>query len=162
MSEADDYVDQLLHFGSQSAWAAKIATMIGKHGFQMIGVFGTEDTPSPSFTYSIGLWPKIGYEIIVVGMPNQIAGWLLNSIYDKIKAGDDIHLDVPYTDLLNVPYAFKLANEKARGYVCQADRYYNTNVPVMQLVLADKAGLLPWEEGYDIEYMGSRQIHLYE
>jgi hypothetical protein len=158
----DDEIDRMMHAEMQAKWVARITTMIAKHGFQMIGVFGTEDEPQPPFTYTIGLYPSHGYEIIIVGSNPRIAGWFITEIYKKLKSGEQINCDVPYTDLINVPYAFKQANEKARGYVCQADRYYNTEVPVLQLVVADEAGKLPWEEGYDIEYMGPRQIHLFD
>ena len=159
----DNDFDKAMHAGSWAAWQAMIATKIAAYGQMLIGVFNSpDDEPSsPGFAYTIGLKPIFGYEIIVFGLPYDFAGGFLNELGDRIRAGEKFGPDSIVKDLANLPLLLKLADERARGYVCQADRYYEENVPTLQLVLPDKNGTFPGSPGYDTKYMSVRQPLLY-
>lgn len=143
-------------------WATKLTIAIAQYGQQLIGVFGTSEEPAPNFTYTIGLHPKFGFELIAVGLPHHSAAVILNSIGAELRADAKIELDVPDDRWANLPLMFKeTSSNKVRDYVCQADHFYETKVRVLQLVLPDKYGKFPAEAGYDSEYMNKRQIILY-
>lgn len=158
----DDDVDKAMHDGGWAAWHANIATTIAKHGQMLIGVFSTPDEPGPGFTYTIGLRPQFGFELIIFGLPYNYAGYFLNELSDWIRNGFEIKDGVLVEELANLPLLVKEADHRARGYVCQADRYYEADVKTFQLVLPDKNGKFPGEKGYDEAYMSPRQPLLYD
>ncbi len=153
----DTEYDSLMYESGRAQWLESITTIIAKYGCQIIGVHDI----SPSFTYTIGLHSKFGFEIIVFGLPYAVAGMILNDIHDALASGQTIECDVPDPRWANLPCMFKVASQAARGYVCQADNYYEQPVKVLQLVLPDKDGKFPGEEGFDLQYMGVRQTLLY-
>lgn len=153
----DDDIDSMMDDAGWAHWHATITTNIAKFGQQLIGVFDTQ----PGFTYTIGLDHKHGFELIVFGLPYQIAGFILNDIAAKLAAGETLELDKPDDRWANLPCLFKEADDRARGYVCQADRYFDKPVRTIQLVLPDRNGKFPGEEGFDEEHMGPRQVLLY-
>ncbi len=153
----DSEYDGMMYEAMRAEWTASIATVIAKFGCQLIGVYDI----NPGFTYTIGLSPKYGFEIIVFGLPYSSAGFILNDICDALTAGETITCDVPDPRWANMPCVFKQANDDVRSYVCQADNYYGKRVKVLQLVLPDRDGKFPGEEGFDAEYMGPRQTLLY-
>jgi hypothetical protein len=157
----DDNIDKFFNDAGFAAWHAKIALTIAKSGHQLMGVFDHEGTMA-SFTYTIGLEKQLGFELIVFGLPYKYAGLLLNYIAAQVKAGEKLVLDVPDQRWAQIPLLFKKADERARGYVCQADRYYGHDVQTVQIVLPDKNARFPGDAEYDIEYMEPRQSLLYD
>lgn len=132
----------------------QIQATIAEHGHQLIGVGGEPGVPG--FTYSIGLTSRLGYELIAVGLPYHIAGTLLNE-----AAANGFELDVPNTDLANLPLLFKICDKDLgdlhQEFVVQADHFYGKEVKVVQMILSDREGRLPSHPEYDHEYMGPRQ-----
>jgi hypothetical protein len=170
MDDAEDF-GRLVHDVMWTGWHAQITTNIAKYGFQMVGVFGTPDDPGPSFTYTIGLEPKYGFELIIFGLPHDFAAHVIHDMVNALKSGQTIETDVKDDrwfamlgedgEKINAKCLFKECDSRARGYVYQADRYYERDVRVLQIVITDKHGKFPGEDGYDEEYMGIRQPLLY-
>lgn len=156
----EDDIDRALGESGIAGWYGGIATTIAQYGHQLISVFATPDDPGPPFTYTIGLSQKYGTELIIFGLRPEFAARALNTIAERLKtetieAGAQMDIDFTF------PLMFKIADERARGYVCQADQYYERDVPVLQVVLPDKNGKYPGDLEYDVEYMGPRQPLLY-
>jgi hypothetical protein len=136
---------------------------IEEFGHSLIGVFGTEEHPGPSFTYSIGLnsvgWP----ELIMVGMNHYFAGTLINDAVAKYrkmekppKAGDVVD------DIANLPLLFMecgdwVMEEYTTMAANRAQSRGEPPVRVLQMVIPDREGLFPWQQGYDHDYMDPRQ-----
>lgn len=159
---SDEDFDRAMHQGGFAAFQGRIARDIAKYGFHMLGVFGTEDDPQPSFTYTIGLFRQYGYELIIFGLPYEYAGQAMHRVYALLKQGQELKPGESVDIDFNFPLLVMEADEKARGYVCQADNYYGEPVRTLQLVLPDRNGKYPGEVGYDVLYMGPRQPLLYE
>jgi hypothetical protein len=127
---------------------------IAKHGVQLIGVTDTQ----PSFTYTIGLHAKFGFELIVVGLPYQYAGHILNEIAAKDMPPE---LGMPNTEYTNLPVMFMECTVSLGplhdDFVCQADRFYGKEVKVVQMVMCDRQCRFPGHSEYDHEYMDPRQ-----
>jgi hypothetical protein len=131
-----------------------LALKIREYGFTVIGIFDS----NPSFSYTVGLSPKIGYEILVFGLPPEIACIILNLVYKKI---DTLVVNTPDPRFANMPLMFKIADQRAQEFVVQASQYYRKPVNVMQLVLCDKTGNFPDQPNYDHVYMDPRQPILF-
>jgi hypothetical protein len=119
---------------------------------------------SPPFTYTVGLSPVVGYEILIVGMRHELAGLVLNDIAEALHAGSALAVDVPDDRWCTAPVVFKRADSPLvhSEYVCVADWYYERDgTPVLQMVMSDRAGLFPWHAGFDHAYMDPRQPRLW-
>lgn len=134
----------------------EIKDTIAKYGVQLLGV-GGEGT-SPPFAYTIGLTPKFGVEILMVGLPLKYVGPILNSVAARATLPA---LDVPNPDFANLPLMFKRCTKDLEllhdEFVVQSDVFYDQQVDVVQLVMPDKAGLFPSDPGFDHPYMDPRQ-----
>lgn len=132
---------------------------IEKHGCSIVGVGGSPTTPT--FAYTIGLSPKIGFEVIMIGVPIQYAHSMLNDI-SYIAHRKSLGLDEPYDEIGNFPIYFKACDQRASEWGVQAERFYEKPVKFAQAVYPDRAGIYPWQDGYDHAYMDPRQPMLFE
>jgi hypothetical protein len=149
--------DEAMGESMHMLWAQGVKQKIDEFGHAVIGVFSTEDAPGPPFTYTIGMFEKYGFEILVFGIPHQFAGMILNDIGDMLRDGGKFDLNTPDDRWANMPVKFMETDDTAHGFVVQADNYYEQKVRVLQLVLPDKNGKFFDEAGYDHEYMSHRQ-----
>lgn len=138
----------------------KFADEIKKFGFSGVGVGDPEGT----FYYSIGL-TELGHpEILISGLHPGNCHGLLWDVYRKIKAGQKFAAGDIDDTIGNFPVAFRyLPEENAKDFCCQALFYYEDKglTPTfLQMVIPDQHGVLPWDTGYDAEYMKC-QRHLW-
>lgn len=138
----------------EPSFRQSIIETIARHGVQLIGV----GDAGPPFAYTIGLTAKFGHELLVIGLPMQYVGQILNEI-----AALEIfpELDVPNSNFTNLPVMFKqctVSGGKLHDeYVCQADGFYGKEVEVVQIVMCDRQGRFPNHSEFDHEYMDKRQ-----
>lgn len=138
-----------------------IADNIAKFGVHLIGVFGDED--GPSFTYTIGLTPKFGVELIMAGLRCEYAAAILNAIaaLDALPA-----LNEPNEAFSNLPVKFCRCDRDLdnlhENYVVQADGFYGRPVDVVQVVMCDRSGRFPGEPLFDQAYMGPLQALFFD
>ena len=142
--------------------------LILQYGHMVQGVFPTEDAPGPSFAYSVGLqdagWP----ELIMVGVNINTATVIINDtirLYraaeKKPTAGDCVE------EVGNFPlYLATVSNSALHEYLCQAvhraERMGKPEPAALQIVIPDRAGVFPWQPGYDHAYMDPAQPCLAE
>lgn len=137
-----------------------ITNHIKAHGLSVVGVPGQN---GPSFAYSIGLSLKYGFELLTVGLPVQHA----QTIFNQIAAAETPPaLDVPVIGFSNLPLMFKRCDRDLQvlrdEYVCQADRYFDRPVDVVQMVLSDRKGRFPGDPAYDGAHMDRLQRLFFE
>ena len=137
---------------------AKVLADISTHGHTVIGV---ADGKHP-FAYTIGLFSDeaFGYELLMVGLRPDLACMIINDIAQRVRAGEKIEFDTPDARWANLPLQFKRTDEGGdlrTEYFVQADQYYGTQVPVVQLVMPDRNGKFPGDAEYDSAYMNPRQ-----
>jgi hypothetical protein len=110
----------------------------------------------PSFAYSLGFYANFGQpEIIVFGLPPQIAQQLLNITairFAGAKAAYETY--TPYDDIAEgMRIAFiPVARQHYREYLGYAGWFYGSvqaDFPALQMVWPDKQGRFPWEPTYD-------------
>jgi len=139
-----------------------ITSMIAQSGHAIIAT----DDGHRSFAYTIGLTEQDLPEVIIFGMNQQYAGFYLNEAARIMKEQGAFADGSVNNDLSHLPCGFKeVSAEQAEGYALQAlYRYEDCPVPpkFIQMVVPDREGKLPWDEGYDAAHMGKFQPLLWE
>lgn len=118
--------------------------VIAEHGWMVQGVFpraGDEGTP---FSYTVGLTAAGLPELVISGLPAELAGELLNtaahqSLTTEFTAGQVL------TDAASVPLRVV---EAPAAEVNVAHRLYPGSVRALQLVWPDAAGVFPGDPGW--------------
>ena len=120
-----------------------------KYGCSVIHVFDAD----PRFSYTLGVEAMSGCaEVIAPFLSDNIALPLLNAYNEMVKDGKVFKEGVVYDDFLefisvNVVFKKVLKNKYAE-YLGRAIEFYGTsNFEVWQMVLPDKNGLFPWDNG---------------
>lgn len=148
---------------------ARIKEMIRNNGWmiQYIGG-GLCDNPDcdggddagPPFAYTVGLFGLGHPELLIFGLPPDLAASLLNEIGERIRGGESL---VP-GQILTLPWSHhQVAVEEVPNpgeIVFGANAFYRrpaqASVPVLQLTYDDGAGVFPWDEGYPVPEMQPR------
>src|ERR1041385_267555 len=139
MEPIDEFVDKYL---------TTVRENIAKYGQHIVGVFG--EPGSPMFAYTVGLYPEVGYELVVYSLPVGVAMQVLNDIGEHLRTGRDIALNEPVSTFTNVPVKFVQCGLKGQEVNGVARRYYSTgNVPMVQIVLSDRQGRFPGDPDFD-------------
>lgn len=131
---------------------AREQSIIAEFGFSVRCVGASEN--SPQFAYTLGASNLIGFELIVFALSPQIAHSFLNSIVTDVVNGEvitpgQIEVDNKWVDgfpiLFEVTTSPKLFTEYALG----VKNMLGTCPPFYQMVICDKSGKFPKEEGFD-------------
>lgn len=137
---------------------AHTAAVIRRHGWYINYVFGDEDTPP--FAYTVGLFGLHHPELLIFGVSPETAAGVINTLGDRIRAGEDL---LPGVVITFDEWAHRVIPEPVPNpgeIVFAANRYYERpaehSVPVLQLSYDDKAGRFPWEPGYAAPAMQPR------
>ena len=125
----------------------------------------SEEGNSPAFAFSIGHFYKFNHpEVIVIGLKPEISQQLLNIVAIKVVgANTKIEPYKEYTDmteglsLVFIPVSLEHYGE----YLGYANWFYGSMpkpYPVLQMVWPDRAGIFPWEKGYDKRFLQLQPI----
>ena len=135
-----------------------MAALIAQHGMAVNPVMG-----NPPFAYSVGQHAKGLPELIVFGIPPAFAAPLLYQMAAHLEAEHaagrtvgpgNVDLEgyqLP-TALIEVPV------EAARQYATVADEFSEGQATYLQAVWPDRAGLFPWQPGFDTNYSAQQPI----
>lgn len=142
---------------SMDDYLQAVSQNIEEYGLHLVGVFST-DEPGPNFTYTIGLLESTGFELLVYGLPHEIAAVVLNQIGEHVRACESLSLDTPDHRFTNLPVKFVKCGPRAQEVNGMARRYHGADhVPMVQIVLCDRDGLFPDDPHFDHAYMDHRQ-----
>lgn len=130
--------------------------IIDRVGWAVVQVLPTCEDPEPAtvFAYTVGLTALLVPELLIAGLPPEVAHTLLNDlalrvydtmgrfthgqrISDLIADYDAIIVEGPATE--DLPPGFAIA------------RYGPDRVRLQQVVWPDPAGRFPWQAGYHID-----------
>jgi hypothetical protein len=131
----------------------KLLADVDRYGWHCLHVHGGADAPSWSF--SIGVFQTWQHpELVVFGLGETVAHELLTQLVDRIKAGEKFVPDHDYDDIVE-GYRSCFVRVDPQWYpvfLGYAQWFYETKdrFPVLQLVVPDKEGRYPWEDGYTI------------
>ncbi len=139
---------------------AHVAAMVRAHGWfiQYVGG-GTCGVPTcgcgddgPAFAYTVGLFGLRHPELLILGVPPEVAGAVLNDLGRRIKNGAALLSGqlVTFRDRPQRIIPEVVPNPEEIVYT--ANRFYgmasDASVPVLQLSYDDPEGRFPWEPGY--------------
>lgn len=139
----------------------RLLANINQFGWHVMGI--DEDDDYPGFAFSIGFYYQYQHpEILLMGLPNQLAHTILASIQEMLEAGGRIEPwsavdEVANFALTAVPVHF----DHYRAHLGYAMWFYQSldaPFPALQLVWPDKAGVFPWQEGYDRQYFQLQRV----
>ena len=113
-----------------AAYMSWVATTAGQHGWAISGRHGDEE--APPWAYSVGMWLSCqAPELVICGLPVEIAAALINAIGSRIADGerfgpgdvlDDIFPSGPLFPSDSAARAAHPAGRAIRGVVPQGDR----------------------------------------
>jgi Domain of unknown function (DUF4262) len=113
----------------------------------------------PGWSYTIGAFDTCGApEIVVIGLKQPTAHYLLNEAVRRMRAGIDLTASKQEELIDQVTCVFRLVDGRwAKQIMGRANWFYGDTVyPVLQCVYPDFEGVLPWEENFDATWR-SRQ-----
>ncbi len=120
---------------------------IEEYGCHILHVM--EEDEYPSFTYSIGIEKISGQpEIMVTGLKQEIAHWIVNEYNIRVKAGEVFKVGEYYSDFLEgFEVTFKeVEQEHYSEYFGWAKWLYKSeNFKVLQLIYPNTSGVWPWD-----------------
>lgn len=132
-----------------------IEDSIENYGFAVMGVGG--NSREPMFSYTVGLTQTHGLpEVLVFGLSPKIAHQILWAVVLEMKnhklKSDEFEGFVS-TESANFPLVIKqVGQDRVASYVYQGHYWaerHGVTLEYMQLVMTDKHGKFPWDEGYD-------------
>ena len=138
----------------------KLLADVAERGWHILGVPANKE--GPGFTFSVGILYSLSHpEIMIMGLPTNTAARLINTMGDAIRVGREYLPGQRYDDLADgFPLAFVSMDQRYyREYLGTALWFYRTpDFPVLQCVWPDKAGLFPWEPGFDSRYFQVQRV----
>ena len=118
------------------------------------------ESEGPPFAYTVGLFDLGHPELLIFGVPPGTAAVVLNSLGDRIRAGENL---LPGLELTFEEWPQRVIPEQIPNpgeIVFDSNRFYQRpdghSVPVLQLSYDDAEGRFPWDEGYAAPEMQPR------
>jgi len=130
-----------------------IRDRVEKYGLAIQFAFPTEEGQGPRFAYTIGM-TDIGHpELLVIGLPDELAGLVFNQVHGELRKGQRTGRELLIEKILSVPLLVHATDPvKSCAYTIQGDEYYRIKglKPVYsQLIWPDPAGVYPHQDGFD-------------
>ena len=135
---------------------SNIDNRIKQYGYSYIAT-GIDET---SMTYTVGLSDSDLPEIVVFGLPLELAVVMLSDAVKLLKEGK-LPLDTPLHEIANFSCVCKqVSAERGVGYINVANARAGRPVNLIQLVWPDEKGHFPWQKKFD-KKLRKFQLSLY-
>lgn len=148
---------------------AREVEVIRRHGWQIHYIGGGScsrpgcdggDDDGPSFAYTVGLFGLAHPELLIFGVPPEIAGGVLNNLGERVRDGEAL---LPGRLITFEEWSHRIIPEVVPNpgdIVFRANEFYarpdEHSVPVLQLSYDDREGRFPWEDDYAAPEMQPR------
>lgn len=146
MRTALDAPSELLDQAEQS-----FVAMLREHGWFRTGVHADGD--GPGFSYSTGFWVTLRQpEIIIFDLRDDIVHEVLWDLFRSAEAGEVLPVGQPTDRVFGnlAAYVFPVAKRHYANHLGWSRWFYaGDDFPCQQIVWPDRAGLFPWEAGFD-------------
>jgi hypothetical protein len=138
----------------------KLLDDVDEFGVHIVHV--PDDEEGPGYSFTIGLWHTFEQpEIVVFGMPEDVAHDLLNSLADDAAENKKFVADSRHDEVL-VGYPVRFLAVPAERYAeylgAAVWAYEGTAFPCVQLVWPDKQGRWPWDAGTRDGFAASQPV----
>jgi Domain of unknown function (DUF4262) len=144
--QAQPIWDAWLRYPSVDPNEKAVLTHVAEYGWHLQGVHGSEE--SPPFAYSIGFYHTLhAPEVIVVGLPQDVAHPILWEAYRRFERGERLGPNDSYEEFVEgYAVTFIEVSDDARDeYFGFANWFYKDEFPALQLVWPAADGRWPWE-----------------
>lgn len=140
--------DPALRDEDRDAYLERMTDLIKEYGHALQGVFGDGGT-NDTFTYTVGLSGMDHPELIIIGLPYQVAGVLLNDMADRVHQGQRFAAGQIIDDLVhNFPVVLiEVSDTTERLTVSNALYAIREPITALQIVYPDAESRWPWQEG---------------
>jgi hypothetical protein len=139
---------------------AELAAKVEQYGWYVMLV--PKDDEGPGFAYSIGLHKNFDHpEIIIFGLDLKVMWAMINEIGAQVKTGKHYETEKIYFGLIEkYGCVFEPVAERYYAeYFGYANWFYKgTDFPALQCVWPDKAGLYPWHEDFNPEWLAAQPL----
>jgi hypothetical protein len=130
---------------------------IRKSGWTGTNVFADEE--GPGFSYTTGFWLNTDQpEIIIFGLKSELAHDVCWDMFRDAQANNALPTGKPTKNVFgNLPaYVFHVSTDRYQDYLGWSMWFYGGNnpFPCLQIVWPDKAGIFPWEMGFEPSFKG--------
>ena len=132
----------------------RLIRRIHSHGWVVVGVFPDPQAPLSQvpFQYTVGLSPKAGFEIIIIGLSPETGASVLNDLAARVVRGARFTNGQVLTDVLADDYTVTMLEvADASDWTRFADQLYRRDdrpLPVWQVVYPDLGHRMPGDPGY--------------
>jgi len=135
---------------------AVVENMEGKIGWHITGVMD-----SPGFTYSTGLTKHDLPELIVSGLPMEVAAHFINEIGNEMMDGKKLELGKKYIEYAkgDLPMVFiEVSKEAMEEKMTTTGYHFKDGFKALQLVWCDTNGKMPWEEDFEEKFIDKQEV----
>ncbi|MEV0269785.1 DUF4262 domain-containing protein [Hamadaea sp. NPDC050747] len=134
-------------------YAAQLRQVIAEHGWAIQMVHG--DLQDPPFSYTVGLTEAGLPELIILGLPTNVAGQILNKLARQSLESEldvDARYDLPNGDA-TLPYLIgSVSTANVRRYLKLATVLYDRHrIRALQVIWPSKEGRFPQDPGWDLQ-----------
>lgn len=130
--------------------------IISRMGWMVQGVFPTRENPGPDFSYSIGLHEQGVHELIIMGLPMQVAGPLINAVATSLleaKVKGESYNTTFTHPAWPMPFALvEVPAQKASDYATGAHNRSKGQAQYIQIIWPDKQNRFPWHPDAEQSY----------
>jgi hypothetical protein len=129
----------------------RVISDVQEYGWHIIHV--GSDSRGSGWSFSIGLFHTFRHpEFVVMGLPSATTQLVINELGARVKAGEHFAHGQHDPDVLTgyeVQFVSvsQAAYREHLGYACWF--YRGERFPVLQAVWPDRAGVFPWQAGFD-------------
>ena len=131
---------------------------VREHGWFGMHVAGDEE--GPGFSYTTGFWRTVRQpELIIFATKRDTAQRVFWDAFRDAKAGKALPCGARIDDLFaNLPaHVFPVAKRHYADHLGWGRWFYGgDDFPCQQIVWPDRAGLFPWQAGFDPEFAGDQ------
>ena len=142
----------------REAFLVQTEEHVRKFGQSIITTKGESNGHTVTFSYTVGLADVGLPEVIVFGLPGDVACSILNDVAAHARAGT-LRFDAPMDNFCNLPVVLKqVAAPLVADYIIQANARAGRDLPAVQLVWPDAQGKFPWEDGADARMAAKQPV----
>jgi len=123
----------------------ELTALIARHGWAVRHVVDPE--PAACFSYTVGLTAQLHPEIVMTGLPPQVAHAFLNNAGAVVARQHGHFAPGDRTTELTEAGTFEVIAVTDTSGLTAVQSLYG-DVRAVQLVWTDSAGNLPWDDGY--------------
>ena len=137
----------------------KLVADVKEYGWHVVKILEKDETPG--WAFSVGLYKNFNHpEIVVFGLNDEVAHFLINAIGDEVRAGKRF-ADGLYSDLIDTySCTFKPVHPVwYHDFLGYANWFYGgQNYPALQCIWPDKSRRFPWEPEFNPNWVWAQPL----